>query len=266
MPGTGALPRRLKQALALGLLVMGLGSCGDSSSIESRRGPAGAQTSTLPAPPPFADTPDYAHGLVKAASGLQEAQFLYSKLRVDVIRFDGLGSVAAIESSTVSMPVQGLALSVDAAGAPFAVLAEVDFRSDTSSIKIWTDSNANLVPDAAGASTIVQIPASHVIQLSLDVTSGTLYALDRLGDRVLRLTDTDNDRIPDASSMTTFVAVGGVLGTEPRFGALRAPAPTSVEVVQRDKYLSGMLTLDSEPDIRQCTDTNADGVADAVSP
>lgn len=264
MPGTCASRRPLELALAFGVLVIGLGGCGVPCDVERHAVPADARVSTPP--PPFVDTPNYAHGLVKAASGLQEAQFLYSKLRVDVIRFDGLGSVAAIESSSVSMPVQGLALSVDAAGAPFALLADVDFQSDTSSIKIWTDSNANLVPDGAGASTIVQIPRSHIVQLSLDVTSGTLYALDRLGDRVLRFTDSNSDRIPDASSMTTFVAVGGVLGTEPRFGALRAPAPTSVEVVQRDKYLSGMLTLDSEPDIRQCTDTNADGVADAVSP
>lgn len=248
----------LTRCLALSLLLVACSDSQDSSRVVQ----SGPQVA-------FDDAPTYARACTAASDGEIVAVASYKDTSVNV---RVLGSQPLQETTiTLSSCPQGVVVGTDGTGAKFLLVSTVDFATHESKLVWFVDTDADNLPDSASETLIEDVSDAHVVSLTYSQDDVVLYALDAKNDLVYRYVDTSGDNIPDAASRSTMVEAGGVLGTNVNARDIVGASVDSVVVIP---------TMDSQPDTmyerihtptgayldlkHTLTDTNADGVADAI--
>ncbi len=246
-------------ALVLSLV---LASCSGSNDL------AAVVAQALP-PVSFGDAPMYARVCASASDADIVAVSSYEDMNVNV-RVPGSDPLVETTINFSSCP-QGVVVGTDDAGAKFLIVSTVNYETNESSLVWFVDTDADDLPDSASKALIESVSDAHIVSLSYDQDDVVMYALDGKNDLIYRYTDTSGDNVPDASSRSTMIEAGGVLGPKVRAREILAATANSVVVIP---------TMDSKPGrfyplIRTFTgvyldlkhvlsDTNADGVADAA--
>jgi hypothetical protein len=162
---------------------------------------------------------------------------------------------------------QGVHVDTDSTGKHFLLVACVDYENDVSRLDLFRDTSGNELPDESSLTTLKSLPGSHFFTTAYDRGSSTLYVADGLGGRVFRMSDTNSDGVPDASSWTEFVSDGGAAGPTVDVGAIGNPTESSVRLFSTFAVGSGPVPDTNNPQkYILLEDTDADGVADVGTP
>lgn len=247
-----------KQTILLVALASLLFGCGES------HGPGGTAVATLQmAAVPVEQLPESAvMGVNTSQAGVLMAQATYGSTTLLVLTLPVPPPAGGGWSSTGKITLdfnspQAVAAGRDAVGRAFVVVGFVDYAADQSVIHIYTDTNADGLPDASAKTVLGTYPSTRLKEAALDVGSGTLYMVEALSDSIFRFADTNGDKKPDGVA-TLFQ---GAL-TEGPLSADSLASPTSTSV----------LVFRSTPDSAvnphrhiKVTDTNGDGMGDVVT-